>query len=90
VLDKFDVDEAVDQTAKMLGAPASIVRSDEDVAALRQQRAEQQQAMEQMAAAQQMAQTANQGAGAMKQAGDAAASGGLEQLAGMMEGGSQM
>jgi hypothetical protein len=45
--------------------------------------------MEEMAAAQQMAQTASQGAGALKQAADAGAGGGLEQLAGMM-GGNEM
>ena len=87
VLDKFDADEAADQYARMLGVPAAVVVSDEDVAALRQARMQQQQMAEQMAAAQQMAQTAQLGAGAANQFSQAVEpDGGLDRLAGMMEG----
>lgn len=57
VLDKFDFEESVDQYSELLGTPPKIVRSDEEVAVLRQQRAEKQQAAEAMAAAQQLADT---------------------------------
>lgn len=53
IVDKIDFDQAVDEYTAMLGVPPTMIRSDEDVAALRQQRAEaqqQQQAMEQMSA----------------------------------------
>lgn len=40
VLDKVDMDQAVDELAKGIGAPGRVVRSDEDVAAMRQQRDE--------------------------------------------------
>jgi hypothetical protein len=43
VLDKFDTDAAVDEVADMLGTPPELVRSDDDVKAIRQQRAQQQQ-----------------------------------------------
>lgn len=86
VLDKLDLDEAVDQYARKLGVPAAVVVSDEKVAAIREQRAQQQAQMEQMAAMQQAAQTAQQGAGAVNQAAQAAEGGGLEQLAEMMGG----
>lgn len=48
ILDKLDLDQMVDELAQRLGVPASIIRSDEQVAAIRQQR-------EQAAAAQQQA-----------------------------------
>lgn len=53
VLDKLDLDQSVDEYASMIGVPPTILRSDEQVAAIRKQRAEaaqQQQAMEQMGA----------------------------------------
>ena len=40
VLDKFDADQAVDEYADMLGAPPSIIVSDDDVEAIREARAE--------------------------------------------------
>lgn len=83
-LDVMDVDTVIDEYAKMLGTPAAIIRSDEDIADIRQKRAEQQAAMEQAQQAQQMASAANQGAGAVKQAADAASGGGLDTLAGML------
>lgn len=58
VLDKFDTDQAVDEYADALGVSPRIVRSDDDVAKIRQARAEQEQA----AQAAQMAQVAAQGA----------------------------
>lgn len=66
VLDKLNVEEAVDQYAKKLGVPAVVVLSDENVAMIREQRAAQQQQAEQMAAMQQMSQMAATGAGAVK------------------------
>ena len=84
VLDVFDVDSALDEYARMLGTKASLIRSDEKIAQIRQERARQQAQSEQLAAAQQMAQSANAGAGALRQASDAAAGGGLDALAGMI------
>ena len=48
VVDKIDFDQAVDEYSMMTGVPPTIVRSDDDVAAMRQQRAQaqQQQAMQ--------------------------------------------
>jgi hypothetical protein len=56
ILDKIDMDQVIDEYGDMLGVPQKIVRSDEMVAAIRQQRAEaarqQQQAESLMQAAQ--------------------------------------
>ncbi len=63
VLDKLDVDQSVDEYANMLGVPPALVRSDEDVAAIREARAQQaaqQQQMEKAGAAVQGAQTLSQ------------------------------
>lgn len=90
VLDKVDFDEAIEQYARKLGVPAAVVVSDEAVAALREQRAEQQAQMEQMAAVQQAAQTAQQGAGAINQMAQAAEGGGLSEIAGLLGGGEGM
>lgn len=46
VLDKLDLDQAVDELATGLGAPGRLVRADADVARIRQQRAQQANAME--------------------------------------------
>lgn len=51
VLDKLDLDQAVDEYAAMVGVPPTIIRSDDQVAQIREQRAaaaQQQMAMEQM------------------------------------------
>ena len=51
VVDKIDFDQAVDEYAAMLGVPPTMVRSDDDVSAIRKGRADamaQQQQMEQM------------------------------------------
>lgn len=58
VLDKVDMDQAVDEYGEMMGVPPRMVRPDEAVAEIRKQRAAQQQAMEQAAMAQQAAQGA--------------------------------
>lgn len=59
VLDKFDMDEAVDKYAESIGTPVSVVRSDEKVAQIRQQKQEQMQQQQQMMAAQAATQGAN-------------------------------
>lgn len=87
VLDKVDFDEAIEQYARKLGVPAAVIVSDENVAAIREQRAQQQAQMEQMAAMQQAAQTAQQGAGAANQMAQAAEGGGLGEIAELLGGG---
>jgi hypothetical protein len=57
-LDKIDFDQAIDETAEMLGVPATIIRSDEDVQAMRAEREQQIQRQQQLAAAEQAAKTA--------------------------------
>lgn len=58
--DKLDDDQIVDELAQRTGVPASVIRSDEVVAAIRQQRAQQQAAQQQQAALMQAAQAASQ------------------------------
>ena len=58
ILDKFDMDEAVDQYAEMIGVPPNLVVPDEAVAQIRQRRAQAQAAQEQQAQMQGMAQGA--------------------------------
>ena len=62
VLDKFDVDEAVDQYADMLGSPPSIIVSDDKVEEVRQSRQKAQQAAQQAEMMSQMAPAAKAGA----------------------------
>lgn len=57
-VDKLIFDELIDDTAERLGVKPSVVRSDEDVAAMRAQRAAAMQAQQQAAMAQQVAATA--------------------------------
>jgi hypothetical protein len=52
-LDKLDVDAAIDSYADMTGVPPSMIRSDEDVAALRSERSGCQQAAQATALAEQ-------------------------------------
>lgn len=52
VLDKIDADQLVDELAQRLGVPASVVRSDEQVAALRKEREEREAEREAKALAQ--------------------------------------
>jgi hypothetical protein len=52
VLDKLDLDQTTDEYGVAIGAPPQMVRSDEDVAAIREQRAKAQQQQAQMEQAQ--------------------------------------
>lgn len=47
--DKLDIDQAIDEYMDIAGVPAAMVRSDSEVAKMRQERAEQKAAMEQAA-----------------------------------------
>lgn len=70
ILDKIDLDQAIDELAAGIGAPGAIIRADEDVARIRQQRAamqQQQQNAEQAAHAMQLASQAQQMAAQQKQ-----------------------
>lgn len=63
ILDKIDLDQAIDELATGIGAPGSIIRADDDVAQILQARAEQQQQAQQAqqaAAAMQLARQAQQ------------------------------
>lgn len=54
-MDKFNVDEAIDEMNRLLGNPQKILRDDKDVAAIRQQRAQaEKQAMDSQMAVQDM------------------------------------
>ena len=53
MLDKLDLDQAVDELATGLGVPGAIVRSDEDVQKLRQQRQQEQASQQQFEQARQ-------------------------------------
>lgn len=65
-LDKFDVDQGIDEYAMAIGVPPTVVRSDDDVAMLRQQRQEQQAAAAQQQQDSAMAQQASQATQAAK------------------------
>lgn len=56
--DKFDGDQSIDEYAQILGVPPRIIVSDDQVQAIREQRAQQQQAQMALAAAQQAADVA--------------------------------
>jgi hypothetical protein len=58
IMDKWDTDQTVDEYADALGVAASIVRSDEEVAKLREARAQQEQAAQALTTANVTAQTA--------------------------------
>lgn len=58
IFDKLDTDQMVDELAQRMGVPASIIRSDEQVAAIRQQRAEAQAAQQAQAVAMMQAEAA--------------------------------
>lgn len=49
--DKFDADQSIDEYAMAIGVPPTVVRSDDDVAAIRDDRAKAQQAQQMAAAA---------------------------------------
>jgi hypothetical protein len=59
VMDKFDMDQAVDEYANAILAPPKIIRSDEDVAAKRAQDAAAMQQQQQGEQLNQLADTAN-------------------------------
>lgn len=67
LLDKIDTDQMVDILATGLGAPGSIINSDEKTQAIREQRAQAQMQEAQMQQAMQIAQIAQAGAGALAQ-----------------------
>ena len=58
IVDNFDQDEAVREHAESLGVPRRLIRSADDVAAIRQQRAQEQQATAQQMQMQEAAKTA--------------------------------
>lgn len=58
VLDKFNMDEAVDEYANLVMLPPRLVRSDEEVAGIREGRRQAQEAQQQAAAMPQIAQSA--------------------------------
>ena len=71
VLDVFDADDALKKFSQFTGAVPSIIKSDEDVAQIRQQRAEQEQAAAQAEQAQQQASAAQSGTQAIKNVAEA-------------------
>ncbi len=66
IVDKLNLDEMLDAWAEMQGIAPNLLRSDEEVAALREQRAQQQQMMQMLAMAQQGADAAAKGSVAAK------------------------
>lgn len=80
VLDKVDVDQAVDELATGLGVPGRIIRADAEVEQIRQARASQAQAQQAMAMEAQQAETAAAEAQGLKDAAGAA-----ETVNGMMQ-----
>lgn len=65
-LDKINEDNAVDVIAKVRGIDPSLIRSDSEIQAIRQQRAEEQAKLAQMQATQAGADVVQKGAGAVK------------------------
>ena len=66
IIDKFNFDEMANAWAEMQGIPPNLMRSDEEVASLREQRAKQQQMAQMLAMAQQGADAAAKGSVAAK------------------------
>lgn len=58
ILDKWDMDQTVDEYGDAVGVPAAMIRSDDEVAEIRAQRQQAQQAAQTMAVAKQGAETA--------------------------------
>lgn len=83
VFDKLDTDKAIETIADMNGVPPSLIVSGEQVALIRQQRAQQQQQAQQAAALQQSAST-------MKDLGAAADSQGLQDVMQQIRSGESM
>ncbi len=74
-LDKFDADEAINTYGAAIGAPSEIILGDDEVQAIRQQRAEAEAKAQQAAMDQQIAETTAIGAGAAKDLASADTSG---------------
>jgi hypothetical protein len=68
-LDKLNIDEAIAEVAEMHGVPPKMIRSEEEVAALREQRQQQMQQMQMLLAAQAGADVLATGSKAAKDAG---------------------
>ena len=73
--DKFDADEAINTYGAAIGAPSEIILGDDEVQAIRQQRAEAEAKAQQAAMDQQIAETTAIGAGAAKDLASADTSG---------------
>lgn len=58
IMDKIDTDQSVDEYSRLIGAPSRIIRSDEDVAKIREGRAQQMAQQQQQAALSQATQDA--------------------------------
>ncbi len=76
VLDVFDADDALKKFSQMTGVVPSVIKSDEAVEQIRQQRAEQEQAAAQAEQAQQQASAAQSGTQAVKNIAEAGGQGG--------------
>lgn len=72
VLDKIDLDQMIDELATGIGVKGSVIRSDEEVAQMRQERMQAEQAQQQMQMAMQQAQLGQAQASAYQQQADAA------------------
>lgn len=72
IFDKVDMDQVVDELATGLGVPGAIIRADSDVAALREQRAQQMAAQQQQAMMAQDVETASTAAQGISQVASAA------------------
>lgn len=71
ILDKLDFDQVADEMGIALGVPPTILRSDDSVAEIREQRQAQQAEQQALANAEQEANALNSAAGAAKQASEA-------------------
>ncbi|MCH7487766.1 MAG: hypothetical protein IIC04_12360 [Proteobacteria bacterium] len=69
-MDVVNLDEYGRFSAEAAGLPERIVNSQEEIAAIREQRAQAEQQAQELAAAQQIADTANTAAGVVKQLGE--------------------
>jgi hypothetical protein len=62
VADKLDLDQAIDEYADAIGSPSTLIKSDDDVKAMRDEREQQMQAQQQAAMASQMMPAVKDGA----------------------------
>jgi hypothetical protein len=79
-LDKIDADQSIDEYADALGVMPTIIRSDDEVAQMRAERAQQQEAQQAANMASQMMPAIKQGADAAKVLSEADANGGPPEL----------